>query len=160
MMIVRENEMYGKDVRFTGNDISLAATMLDKLSTTIEIIYYLMNRREERSFVVMLISSDEFDVGKIVKEQKRNTDILFKLDEERSIYAIICQDTKIDGGYRFAERVMHHLRENEVKEPYCVELEIRNTTYDIKYIIFKLIEIYIETKENKRSNEIVFKSLH
>jgi len=159
-MIVRENEMYGKDVRFTGNDISLAATMLDKLSTTIEIIYYLMNRREERSFVVMLISSDEFDVGKIVKEQKRNTDILFKLDEERSIYAIICQDTKIDGGYRFAERVMHHLRENEVKEPYCVELEIRNTTYDIKYIIFKLIEIYIETKENKRSNEIVFKSLH
>jgi hypothetical protein len=138
----------------------LAAKMLDELSTTIEIVYYLMNRGEERSFVVMLVTADDCEVEKILKEQKRNTDILFTLDKEKAIYAIICQDTKIDGGYHFGERVMRHLKINEAKDPYCVELEVRNTTYDIKYIIFRLMETFLQTKDEKRSGEVVFKALH
>jgi len=159
-MITRENDAGRRNVRFDGNDIALAAKMLDELSTTIEIVYYLMNRGEERSFVVMLVTAEGCEVDAILKEQKRNTDILFELDREKSIYAIICQDTKIDGGYHFGERVMRHLKLNEAKDPYCIELEVRNTTYDIKYIIFRLMETFLETKDEKRSGEIVFKTLH
>ena len=159
-MITRENDTGRRNIRFNGNDIALAAKMLDELSTTIEIVYYLMNRGEERSFVVMLVTAEGCEVDAILKEQKRNTDILFELDREKSIYAIICQDTKIDGGYHFGERVMRHLKLNEAKDPYCIELEVRNTTYDIKYIIFRLMETFLETKDEKRSGEIVFKTLH
>ncbi|MCF6205670.1 MAG: hypothetical protein L3J47_02080 [Sulfurovum sp.] len=156
----RENDAGRKNIRFQGDDITLAATMLDKLSTTIEIVYYLMNRGEERSFVVMLVTAQMCDVEKILNEQKRNTDILFELDRDKAIYAIICQDTKIDGGYHFGERVMRHLKINEAKDPYCIELEVRNTTHDIKYIIFKLMETFLQTKEEERSGEIVFKTLN
>jgi hypothetical protein len=159
-MVTRENELRRGNIRFNGDDISLAAKMLDKLSTTIEIVYYLMNRGEERSFVVMLVSADDCDVEKILSAQKRNTDILFEIDKEQSIYAIICQDTKIDGGFHFGERVMRYLKHNDAKEPYCIELEVRETTHDIKYIIFKLIEMYIATKQKKNSGEIIFKTLH
>jgi hypothetical protein len=156
----RENDAGRKNVRFNGDDIALTAKMLDKLSTTIEIVYYLMNRGEERSFVVMMVTAEECDVGSILQEQKRNTDILFELNKEENIYAIICQDTKIDGGYHFGERVMRHLKLSEAKDPYCIELEVRNTTYDIKFIIFKLMEMFIQTKEEERSGEVVFKALH
>ena len=159
-MITRENDAGRRNIRFDGNDIALAAKMFDELSTTIEIVYYLMNRGEERSFVVMLVTADECEVGEILQEQKRNTDILFELDKENAIYAIICQDTKIDGGYHFGERVMRHLKINEAKDPYCIELEVRNTTYDIKYIIFKVMEMFLQTKDEERSGEIVFKTLH
>jgi len=159
-MITRENEMRRGNIRFDGNDISLAAKMLDKLSTTIEIVYYLMNRGEERSFVVMLVSADECDVKRLLSGQKRNTDILFEIDTERSIYAIICQDTKIDGGFHFGERVMRHLKQSEAKDPYCIELEVRATTHDIKYIIFRLIETYIAAKQQNSSGEIIFKTLY
>ena len=158
-MITRENDA-GRNVKFDGNDIALAAKMLDELSTTIEIVYYLMNRGEERSFVVMLVTAEECDVGSIIAEQKRNTDILFELDKEKEIYAVICQDTKIDGGYHFGERVMRHLKMSAAKNPYCIELEVRNTTYDIKYIVFKVIETFLQAKEEERFGEIVFKTLH
>jgi KaiC/GvpD/RAD55 family RecA-like ATPase len=160
IMIKRENDARRGDVRFNGNDISLAAKLLDKLTTTVEIIYYLMNRREERSFVVMLVTAENIAVQNILVEQKRDTDILFEIDKEESIYAIICQDTKIDGGYHFGERVMRHMKLNEAKMPYCVELEVRTTTHDIKYIIFKLMEEFIKARDEKRSGEIIFKTLY
>ena len=159
-MEVRENEMYRDHIRFDGNDISLAAKMLDKLSTTIDIIYYLMDRGEERSFVVMLVSAQNIDVKTLLTKQKRNTDILFEIDEEASLYAIVCQDTKIDGGYHFADRVVRDLTVNKGEDIYCTELEVRTTAHDIKYVIFKLIETFIKTKQDKKQGEIVFKTLH
>ena len=159
-MIKRETDTKRGLIRFNGDDIALAATMIEKLSTTIDIMYYLMNRREERSFVMMLVSDEKIDVGDIVAEQKRNTDILFKLDEDRHIYAIICQDTKIDGGYHFADRVMRHMKINEAEEPYCVEVEVRTTVHEIKFIVFKLLEEYLKAKEEKLGGEIVFKTLN
>ncbi len=159
-MITRENELRRGNIRFGGEDIALAAKMLDAISTTIEIVYYLMNRGEERSFVVMLVSAQECEVKEILESQKRNTDILFEIDKEKSIYAIICQDTKIDGGFHFGDRVMRYLKHNNAKEPYCIELEVRATTHDIKYIIFRLIETYIAAQQQKSSGEIIFKTLY
>jgi len=159
-METRENEIQNSNVRFTGDDIELAAKMLEKLASTIDIVYYLLNRGEERSFVVMLLSANNVDMDTILKEEKRNTDILFEIDPEASIYAIVCQDTKIDGGYHFAERVLQSLIKNKADDIYCTQLEVKTTTYDIKYIIFKLIENYIRIKEEKRESEIVFKILH
>ena len=155
----RENDAYSNHVRFNGNDIVLAAKMLDSLSTTIEFVYYLMNRGEERSFVLMLISAEDADVYEVLKAEKRNTDILFEIDKEQRIYTIICQDTKIDGGYHFGDRVMRQLKSRKAKEPYCIELEVRITTYNIKYIIFKLMETYLQSKKEKAHSKIVYKSI-
>ncbi len=159
-MIRRENDKRREYIRFDGDDIALAAKMIDAMTTTIDIVYYLMNRGEERSFVLMLVTAKEVDVEAILKVQKRNTDILFEIDKEHGIYAVICQDTKIDGGYHFAERVMRNLKKNDAVEPYCVELEVRSTSHDIKYIVFKLIEEFIRANEEKQSGEIVFKTLN
>jgi recombinational DNA repair protein RecR len=156
----RENEIDNSHIRFTGDDIELAAKMLDKLTSTIEIVYYLLDRGDERAFVMMLLSAKDVDMNTVLKEQKRDTDILFEIDREASIYAIVCQDTKIDGGYHFAERVLQSLISHKAEEIYCTELEIKTTTYDIKYIIFKLVENYIKIKADKREGEIVFKTLH
>ncbi len=159
-MEVRENEMQRDHIRFDGNDISLAAKMIDKLSTTIDIIYYLMDRGEERSFVIMLVSAQNIDVKTLLTKEKRNTDILFEIDEEASLYAVICQDTKIDGGYHFAERVVRSMILNKGEDVYCTELEVRTTAHNIKYVVFKLIETFIKTKQDEKQGEIVFKTLH
>ena len=158
-MQLRENELSKNHIRFTGNDISLAAKMLDKIATTMDIIYYLMGRGEERAFVIMLLSAKCVNLDELLAQEKRNTDILFEIDKEQSIYTIICQDTKVDGGYRFAERIMRKMIQQNAKEIYLTELEVRTTRYDIKYIIFKLIEIFIKIKQENREREIVYTSL-
>jgi len=159
-MIQRENERISSNIRFSGDNISLAAKMLDKISTTIDIIYYLMTRGEERSFVIMLLSTKYENTAEMLEKEKRDTDILFEIDSCDGIYAIICQDTKVDGGYKFAERIMKKLRENDAKDIYLTELEVRTTKYDIKYVVFKLIEMHVKSKIAKKEQEIVFGSLH
>lgn len=159
-MEVRENETRRSNIRFNGNDIALAAKMLDTMSNTIDILYYLMDRGDERSFVIMLVSAENIDVKALLAQQKRDTDILFEVDEASSLYAVICQDTKIDGGYHFAERVLRHMKEVEAEELYCTELEVRTTTHNIKYVIFKVLETFIKSKVDGRSGEVIFKSLN
>ena len=159
-MQVRENEMNRDNIRFDGDNISLAATMVDKLTTTIDILYYLMGRREEEAFVIMLVSAQNIDVNTLLLKEKRNTDILFEIDKEESLYVLVCQGTKIDGGYYFGERVLRSMKSENADDIYCVELEVKTTAYDMKYVIFKLIEIYIKARQDKNEGELVFKTLH
>lgn len=154
----KENRKF--EVKFDGNAINIAATLLDKLTSTIEIIYYLMERGEERSFVVMLISAQDIEMKKLLMDQKRDTDILFEIDTDASVYAVVCQDTKIDGGYHFANRVLHDMKLLEGKEIYCTELEVRTTDHPAKHVVFKLVETYIKAKEEKQEGEIIFKTLY
>ena len=159
-MEIRENDKQRDHIRFNGDDIALAAKMLAKLTSTIDIMYYLMERGEERAFVVMLVTAENIDVKKSLAEEKRTTDILFKIDKKESLYAIICQDTKIDGGYHFADRVVRNMLLSKGKNIYCTQLEVRTTTHNIKYVIFKLMEAFIKSKQEQKQGEIVFKTLH
>lgn len=93
-------------------------------------------------------------------KEKRDTDILFEIDEEASLYAIVCQNTKIDGGYYFADRVLRSMILDKGEDIYCTELEVRTTVHNIKYVILKLIETFIKSKQDKKQGEIVFKTLH
>ena len=50
----RQNENRSSNLRFTGKEIELAVTMLDRLETTIDIMYYLMDLERDHYFVLML----------------------------------------------------------------------------------------------------------
>ncbi len=156
----RENITRRGNIRFSGKDITLAVKMVETLSGTMDIVYYLMNRGDERSFVMMLLSAKNIDLQKLLDKDKRDTDILFEIDKEASMYALICQDTKIDGGYHFAQRLLRSMEEEGATEVYCTDLEIRTTNHEIKFVIFKLIETYMKSQVEGRTNEIVFKSLN
>ncbi|HSR73870.1 MAG TPA: hypothetical protein VLL31_03430 [Sulfurovum sp.] len=159
-MSTREYENRINSLRFSGKEIQLATKMLDTLQTTIDIVYYLMEHEEEQTFVLMLISAKELDLGTLLDYEKRDTDILFEIDKEDSLYVMLCQDTKVDGGYHFAERIIQNIQSNNGSEIYCTELEIRSTHYSPKHVILKLLETFIKSKQENQSNEIVFRSLH
>lgn len=158
-MGVRENEKRADNLRLSGHDIQLAAKMLDTLQTTIEIVYHLMENENEQSFVLMLISAKDIDLQPLLAKEKRDTDILFEIDKEEALYVMLCQDTKVDGGYHFAERVIHNILLDKGNDIYFTELEIKATHYSPKKVILKLLETFIKSKQMNRSGEIVFRSL-
>jgi len=147
-------------LRFNESEIKLALSVMEKMEKPIELMYYLMEREHEKPFVIMLISAVDIDVESLLNEEKRDTDLLFKIDEERNIYALICQETKVDGGYRFAERLLRTLVLHNAHTIYCTEMEVRSTRYDIKEVIFKAIESYINAHKEQKESEIVFRSLN
>ena len=159
-MQARENEMKRRNIRFTAHDVAMMATMLDKLSSTIDIMFFLMERKEESNFVAMLVSAKNIDLKALIEKEKRDTDIMFEIDAGEPLYAIICQDTKIDGGYHFAERLVRKMVANGGEKVYCANLEVRTTSHKIKYIIYRLMESFIQAKEANKDGEIVFKTLN
>ncbi|HEY9190240.1 MAG TPA: hypothetical protein VIM88_05185 [Sulfurovum sp.] len=159
-MSTREYENRKNSLRFNGKEIQLAAKMLESLQTTIDIVYYLMEHEDEQTFVLMLVSAREMDLGTLLENEKRDTDILFEIDKEDALYVMLCQDTKVDGGYHFAQRIIRNIQEEKGKEIYCTELEIRSRHYSPKQVILKLLETFVKSKQGEQSDEIVFRSLN
>jgi len=158
-MIQEKRKKLKKDLRFNEVGIKLALSVLDKLEKPLELLFYLMRNENEKSFVIMLLSAEDVDLESLINKEKRDTDILFEMDKERSLYALICQETKIDGGYRFAERMYKSLAKEDAKDVYSVEIEIGSPKYTIKEVTFKLIETYLKALKDERKNEIIFHSM-
>lgn len=159
-MGARENENRSESLRFNGKEIQLAVKMLDKLETTIDIIYYLMEHENQQAFVLMLLTAKDVDLSTLLEKEKRETDILLEVDKEESLYVMLCQDTKVDGGYRFAERLIRNIELDKGTDIYCTEVEVRVTHYTPKQVILKLLETFVKSKLSNKSNEIVFRSLN
>ena len=159
-MSTRENEIRKNSLRFKAKEIVLAVNMIEKLEKTIEVIYYLMEHEDVESFVLLLITAKNVDMTPILEYEKRDTDILFEVDKEEEIYVMLCQDTKVDGGYHFAERMIKHIISKEGRDIFCTEVEVRSTQYQVKNVILKLIETFMKAKSENKTNEIVYKSLN
>ncbi len=158
-MGARENDNRSESLKFKGKEIQLAVKMLDKLQTTIDIMYYLMENENQQAFVLMLLTAKDVELNTLLDKEKRETDILFEIDKEESLYVMLCQDTKVDGGYRFAERLIRNIQLDKGTDIYCTELEVRATHFTPKQVILKLLETFIKSKASNKSNEIVFRSL-
>jgi hypothetical protein len=158
-MGARENDNRSEGLRFNGKEIQLAVTMLDKLEATIDIMYYLMENENQQAFVLMLLTAQDVDLSSLLDREKRETDILFEIDKEESLYVMLCQDTKVDGGYRFAERLIRTMQLDKGSDIYCTELEVRATHFTPKQVILKLLETFAKSKASNKTNEIVFRSL-
>ncbi len=146
-------------LRFNEDEIKLSLSVMEQMEKPLELMYYLMERENEKPFVIILISAEDVDLESLLKEAKRNTDLLFEIEKSENLFALICQETKVDGGYRFAERLLRTLVAKNAHTIYCTEMEIRSTRYAIKEVIFKSIESYITAKKENKESEIIFRSL-
>jgi len=156
----RDNFGRKKDLRYTAKDITLAVNMVKELECSIDMMFYLMNSSSENTFVLMLVSADNIDLKKLLEKEKRDTDIVYDIDKDESICAMICQETKVDGGYRFAERIIRNINLDKGENIYCAELEVRTTKFSSKDVVFRVVDAFVKAKQEERSGEIIFKSIY
>jgi alanine-alpha-ketoisovalerate/valine-pyruvate aminotransferase len=156
--------MEEKRQKYVHNGIKEAAfmqviTLLDKLERGIDILYYLMENGKEKSFVVALVSAQNIPLEAHIIEQKRETDLLFEINKERNLYALLCQGTEVDGGYYFIKRLVKTIQEKGGKDVYCSEIDVQNTNHPIQEIVFRLLNMYSRVKAEKADGKISFHSL-
>ena len=159
-MKTRESYTGKKAVGYTEQEIKMAVKMIRELDTTIEMMYYLMERNVENNFVLMLISANKIDLKALLEKEKRNTDIIYDVSEEEGVCAMLCQETKVDGGYRFAERLIRNIILDKGEDVYCAEVEVRTSKYKSKDIIFRVVDAFVKARRDERSGEIIFRSVY
>jgi len=156
----RANTERKNNLRYTEKEIHLTVSMVRQVEDALELMYYLMDRSTENTFVLMLITAENVDLKRILEKEKRNTDIVFEINNEENVYAMICQETKVDGGYRFAERLSGHILNEKGEDIYCSEVEVRTTKFSAKDIIFRVVDGFVKARLEEKSGEIVFKSIY
>ena len=155
-MEIQERRKGTQSLFFDEKNIDLALTIVEKIEKPLELLFYLMRKENQRALVLMLISASDVDMDTFLQERKRNTDILYKIDETRNIYVVVCQDTRVDEGYHFAQRLQSSLEELEAREVYISEVEANPANYDVKEVILRLIELYITAVKSEETGEINF----
>ena len=153
--VKRQKEEHGiKEVSFK---------KLVKLLTAIEhgvnLMHYLIEHNREEAYVIALISAEKIDLPIEIRAQKRDTDILFEVDVEKNLYAILCQGTQVDGGYYFIQRLVTKLQEAGAENIYCSELEVSNTQHPVQELAFRLLNMYQHNQKHRLDGEINFRSL-
>ncbi len=133
--------------------------LLDAIGQGIGVLYYLMESGKGKSFVVALLSADEINLKAEIMEQKRETDLLFEIDKEKNLYALLCQGTEVDGGYYFIRRLVESVQKKGGKNIYCSEVDVRNTDHPVQEIAFRLLNMYGRVKAEKADGEISFYAL-
>jgi hypothetical protein len=146
-------------LRFNELEIKLILSVMENMEKPLELMYYFLEKDPKKTFVMMLVSAQDVNTEVLLDKEKRDTDLLFSVDEEKNLFALICQETKVDGGYRFAERILKTLISQEAKDIYLIEVEVRNTRYEVKDLIMKSVEKYLIAKKEKRENQIHFHTL-
>ncbi len=149
-------------IAFTERELQLGLKMIDKLEKITEMMLYFLDR-ERVKFTYILLCADDENFESFLNKEKRDTDLLIPIDEEKTLYAIVCQETDIEGGYRFAERIIRLLEIDMHREClHCNVMTVSSTHYNAQAIIFHLLEAYL--KLNKidaadRRSQIDFQTL-
>ena len=159
---MKEKDNYTRKYRaaYTEREIGLAINMIKEIEDTIEIMYYLMERNSENNFVLMLIAASDLELKSLLQKEKRDTDIVYDVGKEECVYAMLCQETKVDGGYRFAERLIRNIVLDKGEEIYCIEIEVRTSKFSAKDIIFILVDAFVKARREEKSGKIIFKSIY
>lgn len=144
------------DISYHEDEVKLAKKMMDTLRTTMEFLYYLMDHRHRTTLSMLLISTEDLNIGPLLHKSKRDTDILFEIDKEKQVYVLICQSTNYIGAEKFAEILLSNVHMHGGHNTYCVGAELQSTENTIQEVIFKMVERYINIKYDKRSEEVFF----
>ncbi len=139
---------------------AVAMGLLQALEIPLDVSRYLMEKdRQERVLVVLVTVAEAFDLKRLMLEQKRSGDLLFDILPKENLYALLCRDTDIEGGFQMIKRLKRHLDLSHI-ESFIVEIEVRKSyAGGSRDIIYRLFELFVNACETERK-EIFFYSLH
>ena len=153
--MARKNENENIQLRYTEEMLHLGINLYKKSEIAVDILYHLLKSRKLKAFTAIMLRSDYPDFGAFLRKHKRKTDFLFSIDEEQNVYAILCQETKVDGGVYFMrrlEREMLALDENAMMQVSVVAVE--SSKYSIRDLLFIVLDNYIKALEGEEGSII------
>lgn len=146
---------------YSEKEILLGLKMMERLDKVTDMMLFLLEHRN-LYFSYILMSADDKNLKAILRKEKRETDLLLPIDVDQNLYVIICQETKIEGGYRFSERLIRKLEvEEESKhQHHCAVLTVSSLKHSFRQIIFHLLDIYISQRNDKtRQAQITLRTI-
>lgn len=135
--------------------------LIRELGVQIKALSYSMKRKEIESFLLMMISAKNIDLYDILNEQKRQTDKLFcfNKDNDEAFHVLVCINTRVEGSYKFSERLMRHIVLSHGEDVNCMNTEVKGTPDSPDELILDAYNDYLHLRDKSKSKNIQFKTV-
>ncbi len=145
---------------YKADELMMSVKLYEKTKHIMEVLYSLMKHGKLKSFSFIAVYSTMNDFGAFLADQKRDTDILISIDPAKNIYALLCQETQVDGGYYFMQRLIKTIKEQGKKDTMSASVTaIESIRYEVKDVIFIVLDSFIKLFAVEKENEILFRTL-
>ena len=160
-MVIRDDRKRYRESEVTvvSEEIICYAAVYEAMNGLVETMLHKLKKNESEPFLMILLTAHTEELESLLKDQKRPSDILVKIEDIHDHYAIMCQNTNIEGGFSFTERLMRYLKTGFAEGIYCTVMDVRSGTYSAGEIIFEMIDLFREAVREKRSGEVILRSL-
>ncbi len=139
--------------------LRMGIRLYENCEIPLEIVYNLLKTKRLKSFSAVIVECGIEGFGEFLREQKRKTDFLVPIDESRNTYALICQETQVDGGYYFIKRLNDQLEKGDECESISAAIVgVESTRYPIRDLIFLVLDTYLKTLTDPE-NSISFRTV-
>ncbi len=159
-MIFYEKNISGRDKELEEYTRQIVAGSLlnESVRGLIEVLFRHYCEKNFEPFSIILLDGMAEKIETILREEKRSTDILVKIDGMENRYALVCLETKVEGGFFFAQRLMRRFKTAFVEDIYMVVADIRDDDYDAMEILCTISDMMEETKKKKKKGEVILHS--
>lgn len=123
-----------------------------------DLFYHMLKTERLQSFSVILLRSEIDDFFEFLHENKRKTDVLYRVEGVDDLYILLCQETQVDGGFYFMKRLAKIVEESGETPFKAAIVGVENTRYGIDELLFYIIDTYLKLEENPEEN-FVFRSV-
>ena len=133
-----------KRIYFNEEEVLTASKILREIKQVSGFVDVLMER-DANTFSCILIKNDAVGFKELLIEQKRDSDILKVISEERGLYYIIAQETNEVGATKFLKRIYKAGKEkiSHSSDPYAAVISVKSKTNNKDYIVFRIIQEFI-----------------
>jgi hypothetical protein len=122
----------------------------------LELLYHLLSSRRLTSFSIIVIQTFIEDFGSFLKKNKRKTDLLFNLNPKKGIYALVCQETQVDGGFYFLRRLTGMINREKAKDIRACIVGVESTRYPVRDLLFIVMDAFVKVRETESEDERIY----
>ncbi len=135
------------------NSLKFALKFYKKSKLPLELLCHLVSTRRISSFSVITIQASDDEIHSFLKKNKRQTDLLLKIDSKRGVYILLCQETKVDGGYYFIKRLLDKNRKIDMRVSIT---GVESAKYEIKNMIFIVLDSFLKVKNATTQKDKIY----
>ncbi|GEM_PF-4540500 len=143
--ITKERELLNESM------LKMSIALHSKLKNPSKLLFRMLQKYRIKSLTMVLLESSSSNLEEFIESNKRKTDLLISLTNNGKMCLVVCQDTKVDGGYYFYKRLSTKWRDNQNETKLrATILAIESTSYELWDLIFTLIDQYRQMKLEKK----------
>jgi hypothetical protein len=125
----------------------------------LDLLYHLMKSKRLQTFSAVMVRSDMEAFGEFLQQEKRKTDLLYPIIPEENIYALFCQETQVDGGYYFIQRLAKLIEERGADDIHAAIVGVESTKYPVKDLMFIILDTFIRATALDTRENIIYRTV-